>query len=255
MALKVHQFPCLEDNYGYLIHDPDSGQTATIDAPDGEEILRQLEAKGWALTHILTTHHHWDHTQGNDLLKERTACTIIGPEDGEVPIPGMDRGVREGDSVAFGGTEARVIETPGHTLDHIAYYFARDQLAFVGDTLFALGCGRLLEGTALQMWESLQKLMALPDGAKVFCGHEYTEGNARFAVTVDPDNPGLRTRKADIEALRAAGRPTIPTTIGLERQTNPFVRPHDASIRETLAMDDAGDADVFAEIRLRKDNF
>lgn len=254
-TLEIHQFPCLSDNYGVLIHDSGSGETASIDTPEAGAIVAALEDRGWSLSHILNTHHHPDHTGGNLALKERFGCTVIGPRAEAARIPGIDREVGEGDEVAFGGHTARVIETPGHTAGHIAYHFADAGAAFVGDTLFALGCGRLFEGSPEQMWDSLKKLMNLPPDTAVYCGHEYTQANARFALTVEPDNAALAARAKEIDALRAQGRPTVPTSIGLEIETNPFLRPDSAEIQASLGMEGAPLHEVFAELRRRKDSF
>ena len=253
--LQIHQFPCLSDNYGVLIHDGEAGVTAAIDTPEAAAIERALGETGWRLTHILNTHHHHDHTGGNLELKQKTGCTVVGPRGEAAKVPGIDTAVGEGDTVRFGSHDARVIETPGHTLGHIAYHFAADKVAFVGDTLFALGCGRVFEGTHEQMWVSLSKLMALPPDTVIYCGHEYTQANARFAVTVDPANKALERRTAEIAEVRARGEPTVPTTLALELATNPFLRADDPAIRAHLGMTDAAPADVFAEIRRRKDSF
>ena len=194
--LEVHMFPCLEDNYGYLVHDPDSGFTACVDTPEVEPILRALKDKGWQLTHILNTHHHFDHAGGNLELKEKTDCVIVGARKDAHRLPGIDIQMGDGDIYLFGEHEMTILETPGHTSGHVIYYFAGSGIAFVGDTLFALGCGRLFEGTPEDMWASLQKLQALPDTTLVYCAHEYTRANARFALTVDPDNGDLRTRSS-----------------------------------------------------------
>lgn len=253
--LEIHQFLCLNDNYGVLIHDSKTGATATIDAPDAGAVKKALQDTGWRLSDILNTHHHGDHTGGNLELKREFGCSITGPKGERDRIPGIDRAVAEGDSVALGGHTASVIETPGHTSGHITYHFADDQVAFAGDTLFALGCGRLFEGSAADMWGSLQKLMALPEETTVYCGHEYTQANARFAVTVDPDNDALAKRAGEIDRLRADKKPTVPTTIGLELKTNPFLRPDADGVQKTLGMAGAELVDVFAEIRRRKDAF
>lgn len=255
MPLDIFQFPCLSDNYGFLIHDPESGATGTIDTPDAAAINRALEDHGWTLTHILNTHHHFDHTGGNLKLKDKWGCVIVGPAADEARIPGIDITLGDGDEYMFGSLTARVFDVPGHTRGHIAYYFADEHVAFVGDTLFALGCGRLFEGTPSQMWTSLQKLSALPDETRVYCAHEYTQANARFALTVDPDNEDLRRRAREIDDRRAQGLPTVPTSIGLERRTNPFLRPASESLRRTLQMPGATDTEVFAEVRARKDRF
>ena len=255
MALTIEQFICGGDNFGVLIHDPASGLTAAIDAPQEAPIRAKLAERNWTLDRILVTHHHGDHTAGNLALKAAFSCTITGPAAEAATIPGIDETVKEGDRFAVGGSEVRVIATPGHTLGHITYWLPGEGIAFVGDTLFAMGCGRLLEGDAAMMWTSLEKLAALPDATQVYCGHEYTETNARFAVTVDPDNAELAARYAKVTALRAAGKVTLPTTIGLEKRTNPFLRARDPAIRARLGMSDAPPAAVFAEIRKRKDHF
>lgn len=253
--LDIVQIPCLSDNYGYLIHDADANVTATIDTPEVGPILHAADQRGWTLTHILNTHHHYDHAGGNAEIKAKTGCTIVGPRGEADAIPGLDRAVGDGDMVEFGSHRARVLDVPGHTRGHIAYHFADDGVAFVGDTLFALGCGRLFEGTADQMWTSLQKLMALPDETVVYCAHEYTQANARFAVTVEPQNADLAARVKEIDAKRARGEPTVPTTIGLEKKTNPFLRPTSGDLQATVGLVGAPPVDVFAETRRRKDNF
>ena len=253
MPIDVRQFPCLSDNYGYLVRDRETGACTAIDTPDADAIARELDTAGWTLTHILNTHHHPDHAGGNLALKERFGVTIIGPA--HETIPGRDVSVGEGDVVQLGESRATVIDTPGHTAGHVVYWFADDNVAFVGDTLFALGCGRLFEGTPAQMWASLSKLAALPDDAVVYCAHEYTQANARFAVTVDPENSALSKRSDEIDAMRARGEATVPTTIGLEKATNPFLRAADPGLRAAVAMDAAADVDVFAEVRRRKDAF
>lgn len=255
MALLVHQFPCLNDNYGYLLHDPDSGVTATIDTPEVDPINAALAQQGWQLTHIFNTHHHFDHAGGNEALKAQWGCTVVGAANDAQRIPGIDVRVRDGEEFEFGGSVAKVYEVPGHTTGHIAFYFAEEGIAFVGDTLFALGCGRMFEGTAEQMWGSLEKLMALPDDTVVYCAHEYTQANAAFALSVEPHNQTLQARSAQIDELRAQGKPTVPTTIGLERATNPFVRPHSEDLQSTIGLTGADPVAVFAETRKRKDNF
>ncbi len=255
MTLEVHQFPCLSDNYGYLIHDTESGFTAAIDTPEVEPINRALEEKGWKLTHILNTHHHFDHAGGNEALKEKWGCTIVGSASDADRIPGIDVRVGDGETFAFGGNEAQVFDVSGHTIGHIAYYFADAGVLFCGDALFALGCGRLFEGTPAQMWDSLQKLIALPDDTVVYCAHEYTQANARFAVSVEPQNDALQERAKEIDALRAEGKPTVPSTIGLEKATNPFLRPMSTDLQETIGLEGADLVEVFAETRRRKDSF
>ena len=255
MALQVYQFPCRSDNYGFLAHDPTLNVTASIDTPEEGPINTALEEKGWRLTHILNTHHHGDHTGANIALKERWGCTIVGAANDAERIPGIDVRMADGDKYQFGSLIADVFEVPGHTTGHIAYYFSSEDIAFVGDTLFALGCGRLFEGTPEMMWNSLQKLMALPDETIVYCAHEYTQSNAQFALSVEPGNAELVARSQEIDALRAEGKPTVPTTIGLERATNPFLRPMSENLQETVGLSGADLVSVFTETRLRKDNF
>lgn len=255
MALVVHMFPCLQDNYGYLVHDPDTGTTASIDTPDAAAVDAALAERGWRLTHILNTHHHFDHAGGNEALKARWGCTVVGAANDAARIPGIDRGVAEGDTVSVGNAHARVLEVPGHTSGHIAYHFADDGIVFVGDTLFALGCGRLFEGTPAQMWQSLGKLMALPETTTVYCAHEYTQSNARFALSVEPGNAALVARAAAIDTLRAAGKPTVPSTIGIEKATNPFLRAASPELQACVERSGASLVDVFAETRRRKDHF
>lgn len=250
--LDIHLFPCLKDNYGVLIRDAERDVTASIDAPDADAVERALEEKGWRLTHIFTTHHHNDHTGGNLALKEQTGCTIVGPRGEAARIPGIDQAVGEGDDLAFGQFPVQVIETPGHTLGHVSYHLPRAGVAFVGDTMFTLGCGRVFEGTYEMMWGSLRKLMRLPSKTQIFSGHEYTLANARFALIVDPDNVALKRRAAEFEAKRADGQPTVPTLLGDELETNPFLRAHSAAIRERLKLGAAADWKVFAELRERK---
>ena len=252
-ALEIYQFPCLSDNYGFLVHDSESGETACIDTPETAPILAALEKTGWTLTQIWNTHHHYDHAGNNEEIKRITGCTITGPAGEADKIPAIDRAVDDGDTVMLGVHEAHVLNVGGHTLGHIAFHM--EGHAFVGDSLFALGCGRVFEGTMAKMWESLQKLNALPDGTQIYCAHEYTTSNAAFAVTIDPDNEALSQRVAEISALRAANKPTVPTEIALERATNPFLRATDANVQARLNMSGAPAVDVFAEIRARKDSF
>lgn len=239
MPITVHQFACLSDNYGFLVRDEATGRTACIDTPDAAAILRELDDLGWELDLILNTHWHADHAGGNADVKVVTGCQIVGPAE-VTRIAPLDREVGDGDTVELGETTFRVIGSGGHTLGHIAYFEPSGPTAFVGDTLFALGCGRLFEGDAAQMWESLQKLAALPEDTTVYCAHEYTASNARFALTVDA-SPALATRAEAVFAARERGEWTVPTTIGLEKATNPFLR--------------AGDANGFAAVRKAKDDF
>lgn len=255
MALEVHQFPCLSDNYGYLIYDTASGAVAAVDTPDAGEINRQLDAAGWRLTHILNTHHHYDHIGGNLTLKEKWGCEIIGPKREASKIPGIDREVSDGDIVMLGAAKSRIIETPGHTLGHIIYHFADARAAFVGDTIFAMGCGRLFEGTPEQMWRSLNIIADLPGDTKLYCAHEYTKANAAFALSIDQSNRALLLRAEQVNALRAKNLPTIPTTVDEERATNPFLRADDDRIQASLGMPGAAPVEVFARTRVLKDAF
>ncbi|WP_377277989.1 hydroxyacylglutathione hydrolase [Rhizobium sp. R86522] len=254
-SLQIEVFLCRSDNFGVLLHCPETGETASIDAPELDPIVAAAEKRGWAITHVFTTHHHGDHVDANLALKEKYGCEIIGPRNEAAAIPGIDRTVGDGDEFTFAKRPVRVIETPGHTAGHICYYLPEDMLLFAADTLFALGCGRLFERSALDMWHALQKLAALPDETIVYFGHEYTLSNARFALTVDPENARLRSRVELIEMQRKRGDFTIPTTIGLEKETNPFLRAGDPDIRRTLGMEGATNDEVFAEIRKRKDSF
>ncbi|MCF3641006.1 hydroxyacylglutathione hydrolase [Rhizobium sp. TRM95111] len=254
-TLEIELFPCRSDNFGVLVHEPATGATASIDAPEENAVVDALIRRGWNLTHIFTTHHHTDHVEANLPLKQRFGAEIIGPKREATRIPGLDRPVDDGDRFDFAGHPVDVIWTPGHTAGHICYHLPKDRLLFAADTLFALGCGRLFEGTPADMWRSLSKLALLPDDTAVFFGHEYTLSNARFALTIDPGNADLVARAAAIEEARAAGRFTAPTTIALEKATNPFLRAGDPEIRRHLDLADAANHEVFAEIRARKDRF
>jgi hydroxyacylglutathione hydrolase len=253
--LDIRQIPCLSDNYGYLIRDEATGAVASIDTPDPAAINAALEKEGWRLTQILNTHHHWDHAGGNLALKDKWDCEIIGPKAEAARIPGLDRPVGDGDIVLFGESRATVYDTPGHTSGHIIYHFADDDAAFVGDTIFAMGCGRLFEGTPAQMWSSLSKIAKLPPETKLFCAHEYTKANAAFAITVDPHNDDLKNRAREVDVLRAKGIPTVPSTVGKELKTNPFLRAEDPGLQAALGLIGANPVDVFAETRRRKDSF
>jgi len=250
--LDVHQFSCLDDNFGVLIHDPGTGATASIDAPEAAPILAALGETGWALSHILVTHKHADHTQAVTALRAETGCFVVGPGEATAAAS-LDLTVGEGDSFDFSGHVAKVFATPGHTLGHIVYWLERDEVLFAGDTLFSLGCGRVFEGTFAQMWSSLDRLRQLPPETRVYCGHEYTQANARFAMTIEPGNSALTARAAEVDRLRAAGNATLPTTIGAEREANPFLRPDSAGIQQRLGLVGQPLAEVFAEIRRRKD--
>jgi len=256
MTTEIYQFACLKDNYGALIHDSRTGATASIDAPDGEAVVAAAAAKGWTITDLLITHHHVDHTQGIPAVRAAfPGVRVVGPAKEAAKIEKLDAEVVEGDFVKVGSLEAKVIETPGHTAGHIVYWFEEDEVAFCGDTLFALGCGRVFETPLPVMWESLCKLAALPRETRVYCGHEYTESNARFALTIEPDNGILKDRAEHISALRKEGKPTVPTTIALERATNPFLRAEVPSVQQALGMSGADAEEVFGVIRTRKDTF
>jgi hydroxyacylglutathione hydrolase len=252
-ALEVELVACLTDNYAYLVHDADSGLCAVVDPSEPEPVKRALATHGWRLSHILNTHHHFDHTGGNLALKEEFGAIVVGPAKDRSRIPGIDVGVGEDAPWQFAGREVGVLEIPAHTRGHIAFIF--ENCAFTGDTLFAMGCGRLFEGTPQMMWDSLSKLMRLEDEMLVYCGHEYTLNNGRFALSVEPDNAELKARMREVEQLRSQARPTIPSTIGLEKRTNPFLRPDSAGIRHTLGLETGDDVTVFAELRRRKDSF
>ena len=253
MAAHVHQFLCLSDNYGVLIHDPETRATATIDVPEAAPVLKALEEKGWELTDILVTHHHADHTQGIGEVKTRYPnARIAGPAKEEAKIGKLDLALAEGDYVTVGALKAKVLETPGHTSGHIVYWFEAEDLLFAGDTLFALGCGRPFEEPPRVLYHSLMKLARLPGSIEVYCGHEYTQSNAKFAMAVDGGNDLLVERAAAIDALRSEGRSTLPTTISIERATNPFLRADEPDFKAAMGMADADGEDVFAVLRERK---
>ncbi len=224
MNLEIKILPMFDDNYGFIVRDPLTEKTLTVDPGDPEVILKELERNQWQLDFILNTHHHHDHVGGNALIKSETNCKIIGPVADSHRIPEMDQGVSQGDTVIFGKHKIEIIETPGHTTGHICFHFAGEKIVFVGDTLFAMGCGRLFEGTPAQMWHSLKKISAFPEETKVYCAHEYTLKNGQFALTVEPNNLKLQQRVEEVHSLRNQGKKTIPTTIGLEQETNPFLR-------------------------------
>lgn len=255
MALQIEQFMARDDNYCVLVHNPDSHSTICIDAPQEQPILDALERTGWNLSHILITHHHGDHVEALKPLKHRFTPKVIGPKGEAGRIDGLDELVGHDDAISICDEPVEIIETPGHTAGHVCYFFPEAKLLFAADTLFAMGCGRLFEGSAEDMQRSFDRLAELPDDTAVYCGHEYTLANARFAVTVDPENEALRERLEKVEAQRQAGEMTLPTTIGLEKQTNPYFRTADPALKKALGMENAAPAEVFAEIRARKDSF
>lgn len=253
MAAKIHQFLCLTDNFGVLVHDPRTHATAAIDAPHAVPILAALAAQEWELTDILITHHHFDHVQGIAGLKANfPRVCVTGPAKERTKISGIDLGVGEGDLVATGTLEAKVIEVPGHTSGHVAYWFEGENILFAGDTLFAMGCGRAFEERPPVLFHSLKKLAALPGETQVYCGHEYTLANARFALTIDRRNKILKARAEEVARQRNAGKFTLPTTIAKELATNPFLRADNPAIQAELGMAGADPVAVFAELRERK---
>lgn len=255
MPAELRLIPCLADNYAVLLHDPVTEATAVVDAPEVAPILAALERENWTLTHILVTHHHTDHIAGVLALKERYGATVVGPRAERETIPGLDVAVVDGDPVAVGSLVGRVLETPGHTKGHIVFLFEEERLLFSGDTLFVLGCGRPFECDPPVLWESLSRLRALPDDISVYCGHEYTVSNGRFAVSVEPDNAELAARLDVAEKQRAAGQPTLPTTIGAEKATNPFLHADDPELAERIGLPDAEPGAVFTELRSLKSSF
>jgi hydroxyacylglutathione hydrolase len=256
MTMSVHQYLCLSDNYGALVHDSTTGATACIDIPEAGPTLAALAERGWDLTDILITHHHADHIQGvPDVRAKFPKAKVWGPAKDAARIPFLDHKVKEGDVAKVGSLKAKVIETPGHTLGHIAYHFEADDVAFCGDTLFSLGCGRVFETPLAVMWSSLAKLAALPGETQIYCGHEYTEANGRFALTIELGNPLLKARVAEVAKLRAERRPTVPTTIAAELAANPFLRVEEPAIQAAVGMGGAEPAAVFGELRTRKDRF
>jgi hydroxyacylglutathione hydrolase len=253
--LEIAQFACLEDNYGFLIHDPATGETAAIDTPDADAYLAAAKARGWTITQIWNTHWHMDHAGGNEAIIAATDARVTGPQEVSRLTAIPHQVVGGGETVALGSLSANVIDVGGHTLGHIAYHFPADDVAFVGDSIFALGCGRLFEGSAAQAWESLTRIMALPDSTKLYCAHEYTEANARFCASLGVESAALDTRIAAIKSARSRGEPTVPTSVGLERATSPFVLADEKNLRRALDMTSAPAGEVFAEVRRRKDVF
>jgi len=255
MSAQIHAFLCLQDNIGALIHDPKTGECAAIDAPEEGPILTALAETGWRLTDILITHRHSDHVQAVEALKSRTGCRVVAPAKAREAVPGADLWVGEGDGVLVGTLEARVLETPGHCADHVSYWFEQDSVLFAGDTLFTLGCGRMFEGTYADFWRTLQRLAALPDETSVYCGHDYTLSNARFALAADPGNLALKARAEEAEQAKAEGRFLVPTTVGAEKATNPFLRAGEPALAKTVHKEGAAPVEVFQSLREWKNRF
>lgn len=255
MPLDLVTVPCLKDNYAYLVHDPASGATAVVDVPETGPVEAALEARGWQLTDILLTHHHHDHVGGVEALRQASGAVVWGAAQDAARLPALDRPVRPDRDEAFAGQTVRIIDVPGHTVGHIAYFFAAAHYLFSGDSLMALGCGRLFEGTPDQMWDSLSRLAALPGDTLVCSGHEYTQTNARFALSLGDVPPALAERAGKIEVARAAGEPTVPVRLDIERATNPFLRATDPGLRAALGLEKESDTNVFAYIRVLKDSF
>ncbi|WAR45685.1 hydroxyacylglutathione hydrolase [Methylomonas rapida] len=253
--LEIIQLPVLNDNYIYLLHDADSGETAAVDPAVAEPVREVLQSKGWRLNYIFNTHHHGDHVGGNLQLKQQTGCKVVGANSDKARISGLDIGVEDGDEIRLGSHVFKVMATPGHTLGHIVFYGADSQTLFCGDTLFSLGCGRLFEGSAEQMWQSLQRLKALPESTRIYCAHEYTQANGRFALSVEADNPALQQRLAEVAELRRQNQSTLPSTLAQELATNPFLREHSTSIRQAVNGENDSPAEIFAKVRRLKDQF
>jgi len=251
--LEIHQFPCLSDNYGFLLHDSASGETVCIDTPDAEAYLREAAAKGWRITQIWNTHWHPDHAGGNKAIKAATRCTITAPAGDAAKIAGVDRKVSQGDTVSLGGFIGNVLDVGGHTMGHVAYHLPQAGIAFVGDSLFALGCGRMFEGTAPQFWASLSRLKALPPETRIYCAHEYTASNARFALHADPENTALGDYAREVEQKRAANEPTVPTLLSRELATNPFLRADTPEMQARWGGHEP--SETFAALRAAKDSF
>lgn len=253
--LDIIQLPVLEDNYIYLIHDPVSAETAVVDPALAQPVLDALNTENWSLTYIFNTHHHWDHVGANLELKEKTNCQILGFGADCSRIPGIDHHLKQGDEVKLGNQLGTVIETPGHTLGHIVYHFPESHALFCGDTLFSMGCGRLFEGSAEQMWHSLQHLKKLPHQTRIYCTHEYTQANARFALSLEPNNKQLLQRIHEVDFLRTKNKPTIPSTLGLELETNPFLREQSLELQASIDMTGLSAVEIFRKTRELKDSF
>lgn len=255
MPHEIVTIPCLDDNYAFLIGNSETSEAVVVDVPDAVPINGELARRGWSLTHVLLTHHHWDHVDGLDGLTSRPDLTIVGAEADAHRLPALDRALREGDALQVLGLPVHILDVSGHTVGHIAFHIPALDAVFTADSLMALGCGRLFEGTPEQMLASLKKLMALPDETIVYSGHEYTMTNARFAMTIEPDNSALISRVDATQAAQAAGEPTVPSSLKLECATNPFLRAHVPQIADHLGMTGASELDVFTEIRERRNRF
>lgn len=253
--LKIIQLPVLIDNYIYIIHESESGETAVIDPAVPEPVLAVLKEKGWSLKFIFNTHHHWDHVGANLELKEKTNCQVLASGEGGSQIPGVDRRLKEGDKIKLGGQKGEVIFTPGHTKDHIVLYFESSHILFCGDTLFSMGCGRLFEGTVEQMWHSLQKIKSLPKETQLYCTHEYTQTNGRFALTLEPNNVLLQQRISQVDKLRADKKATVPSTLEQELATNPFLREDSLALQQSINRVGCSPVSIFGKIRQLKDGF
>ncbi|HHI70379.1 MAG TPA: hydroxyacylglutathione hydrolase [Rhodobacteraceae bacterium] len=255
MPLQIATIPCRSDNYAFLLHDKDSGETALVDAPEAAPIIEVLENRSWNLTQIMITHHHYDHIDGVEELRRKYGAKVIGSKADAHRLPPLDTEISEGDTLTVGDNKGIVLDVSGHCDNHLAFHFPESAAVFTADSLMALGCGRVFEGTPQQMWASLSKLAALPEMTIVYSGHEYTAANASFAYTIEPGNPALKDRILQIIEARAQNMPTVPSLLSDELATNPFLRAHSPEIRQRLGMESAADAEVFAEIRRRKDNF
>lgn len=255
MPAEIHVFPCLEDNIGALVHDPQTGACAAIDAPEEAAVRRALEETGWRLSDILVTHRHADHVQGIPGLKRQFGCRVVAPQKAAADLPVADAFVREGDTVKVGELAAHVWETPGHCRDHIAYWFAGDRALFAGDTLFTLGCGRVSESTYAEMWHSLERLAALPGEARVYSGHDYVLSNAKFALAADPDNAALKARAQEAERAKAEGRFLVPSTLREEKATNPFLRAGEPALADAVKKPGKSAGEVFQALREWKNGF
>jgi hydroxyacylglutathione hydrolase len=255
MPVEIVTVPCRADNYAYLVRDRASERTALVDAPAVEPILEALEARGWELDQIWITHHHGDHTEGVEALRERFGAEVVGHVKDRARLPRLDRELSEGETVTLGETTARVIDVSGHTIGHIAFVLDDDKAAFTGDSLMALGCGRVIEGTHAMMWASLSKFLAMPDATRIYSGHNYGQTNGRFAQTIEPENAALKERIERIKKADVEGTPIVPATIAEEKATNPFLRATEPGVKQAVGLAGADDASVFAEIRRRKDAF